>query len=42
MKKLLGIVVVEMYSTLHSTCFIKMAYYESAMLRKISKHWENN
>ena len=25
MKKLLGIVVLEMYSTLHSTCFNKMA-----------------
>ena len=28
--------------TLHSTCFLKMAYYESAMFKKVSKHWRNN
>ena len=28
--------------TLHSTCFVKMAYYESAMFKKVSKHWRNN
>ena len=31
-----------MYMTLHSTCFVKMAYYESAMFKKVSKHWRNN
>jgi len=31
-----------MYGTLYGTCFKKMAYYESGMLKKISKHWENN
>ena len=42
MKKLLGIVVLEMYSTLYSTCFKKMAYYESPMIQKWRKHWRNN
>ena len=28
--------------TLHSTCFVKMAYYKSAMFKKISKHWRDN
>ena len=28
--------------TLHCTCFVKMAYYESAMFKEISKHWRNN
>ena len=28
--------------TLWGTCFIKMAYYESAMMIKVSKHWRNN
>ena len=27
--------------TLWGTCFIKMPYYESAMLKKISKYWRN-
>jgi hypothetical protein len=27
---------------LWGTCFIKMAYYENAMMRKVSKHNENN
>ena len=31
-----------MHMTLHSTCFIKMVYYESAMFKKVSKHWRNN
>ena len=31
-----------MHMTLHSTCFLKMAYYESAMLKKVSKQWRNN
>ena len=31
-----------MYCTLHSTCFNKMAYYESAMFKKMSEHWKNN
>ena len=31
-----------MWGTLWGTCFIKMAYYESAMMRKASKHNENN
>ena len=42
MKKILGIVVLEMYSTLHSTCFIKMALNESLMIQKVCKHWKNN
>ena len=28
--------------TLHSTCFKKTKENESAMFKKISKHWENN
>ena len=28
--------------TLHSTCFLKMEYYECAMFKKVSKHWRNN
>ena len=28
--------------TLHSTCFVKMSYYESAMFKKVSKRWRNN
>ena len=32
----------KMHSTLYSTCFNKMAYYESAMFKKVRKHWENN
>ncbi|MDA7636414.1 uroporphyrinogen-III synthase [Candidatus Pelagibacter sp.] len=31
-----------MCSTLCCTCFVKMAYYESAMFKKVSKHWRNN
>ena len=31
-----------MHMTLHSTCFLKIAYYESAMLKKVSKQWRNN
>ena len=42
MKKLLGILVLGLYGTLHGTCFNKMAYYESAMFKKVSKHWKNN
>ena len=42
MKKLLGILVLEMCVTMCGTCFNKMAYYESAMFKKVSKHWKNN
>jgi len=28
--------------TMHMTCFNKMAYYENAMFKKVSKHWRNN
>ena len=31
-----------MWGTLWGTCFIKIAYYESAMMIKVSKHNENN
>ena len=31
-----------MYCTLYSTCFKKMAYYESPMIQKCCKHWRNN
>jgi hypothetical protein len=31
-----------LHMTLHSTCFLKMAYYESTMFNKVSKHWRNN
>ena len=31
-----------MWGTLWGTCFVKMSYYESAMFKKVSKHWKNN
>ena len=31
-----------MWGTLWGTCFVKMSYYESAMMREVSKHIENN
>ena len=31
-----------MRGTLWGACFIKMAYYESAMMRKVIKQNENN
>ena len=27
---------------MYNTCFIKIAYYKSAMFKKVSKHWRNN
>ena len=31
-----------MWGTLWGTCFIKMTYYESAMMKKVIKQNENN
>ena len=28
--------------TLHSTCFVKMAYYKVSINKLVSKHWRNN